>query len=133
MEYLVDTNILVYETILDSVYHEDVASNLERMGRVYVSTVTLIELAIVLWKLRLNNKLIIDRLRELMTEDRYVLIDISIKDIGNAIETLEKEDVSISSLNDKIILSAAKRLNLGIYTYDKKLRKQCKQNNIPIL
>lgn len=133
MEYLVDTNILVYETVLDSIYHDEVAANLERLGRVYVPTLTLIELAIVLHRLRLNNELIIERIREIMTEDRYTLVDISAEDLENALSTLEKEGKGVSTLNDKIILSVAKRLRLGVYTYDKKLKKQCMQNNISTL
>jgi len=133
MEYLVDTNVLVYETIVDSAYHREVVSNLERLSKVYISTISLVELSLVLWRLQVDNELIIERIKEIVSDNRYILIDVSTADVIDALKMIEEEGMSISYLSDKIILSTAKRLKLGIYTYDKKLRGECQRNNVPTL
>jgi predicted nucleic acid-binding protein len=133
MDYIADTNILVYETILDSKFHNDVVSRLNELGQIYVPTIVLIELSIVLRRLHLDNKLIVERIREIMDEDRYIILEIETKDIKNALDMILEKDINMSELNDKIILSMAKRLKLGIYTYDKKLRAECKEHNIVTL
>jgi len=133
MEYLVDTNILIYEMIEDSQYHDEVVSKLNKLDRVNVSIISLIELALVLWRLNIPTKIIINRLYELMIDEKYNIVELEKRDFENALNMIRKEALSISRLNDKIILSTAARNKWGIYTYDKDLKRECKKIGIPTL
>ncbi|HEW94189.1 hypothetical protein DRN87_03595 [Candidatus Geothermarchaeota archaeon] len=133
MEYLVDTNILIYEMIEDSQYHDEVVSKLNKLDRVNVSIISLIELALVLWRLNIPTKIIINRLYELIIDEKYNIVELEKRDLENALNMIRKEVLSISRLNDKIILSTAARNKWGIYTYDKDLKRECKKIDIPTL
>jgi len=133
MEYIVDKNILVYETIEDSNYYNDVVSKLDKFDYIYVPVLVILELSIVLKRLVLREDLIYERLKEIIDDDRYILIDYLSGDLISAVETLIDEQGDIRSLIDKSLLSMAARIGLGIYTYDKKLIRQCKKRRIPIL
>jgi len=133
MEYLVDTNILIYEMIEDSQYHDEVVSKLNKLDRVNVSIISLIELALVLWRLNIPTKIIINRLYELIIDEKYNIVELEKRDLENALNMIRKEVLSISRLNDKIILSTAARNKWGIYTYDKDLKRECKKIGIPTL
>ncbi len=133
MEYIVDTNILVYETIEDSEYHNDVVSKLDKLENVYVPSIVLLELSIVLKRLGLNKELIYGRLKEIIDDDRYIILDYLASDLTSAIEILIDEKEDIRSLVDKSLLAIALRRDMGIYTYDKALIKQCRRMGIPIL
>lgn len=56
MEAIVDTNILVYEMVEDSIYHEEVVDRLGRLERVHIPTNILIEFILVLKKLGVTIK-----------------------------------------------------------------------------
>ena len=60
MEAIVDTNVLVYETIEDSMYHEEVVNRLERIDVLYLPTNVLIEFILVMKKLGLKFEVVVD-------------------------------------------------------------------------
>ncbi len=54
MEGVVDTNVLIHDTIEDSEFHEAAASDLGRLDRWLVPTVVIEEYVSILWKLGLK-------------------------------------------------------------------------------
>ncbi len=133
MECIVDTNVLVYETFEDSEFHEEVVKKLSEMELIYVPGVVILELTIILKRLKYDSSIILDKIREIFNSNRYVVLDIYVDDIIFAIDILSRHGKNVSSLNDKIVLSVAKRLGKPIYTYDKDLKRQCKRLGVPII
>ncbi len=133
MECIVDTNVLVYETFEDSEFHEEVVKKLSEMELIYVPGVVILELTIILKRLKYDSSIILDKIREIFNSNRYVVLDIYVDDIIFAIDILSRHGKNVSSLNDKIVLSVAKRLGKPIYTYDKDLKRQCKSLGVPII
>lgn len=133
MECIVDTNVLVYETFEDSEFHEEVVKKLSEMEFIYVPGVVILELTIILKRLKYDSSIILDKIREIFNSNRYVVLDIYVDDIIFAIDILSRHGKNVSSLNDKIVLSVAKRLGKPIYTYDKDLKRQCKSLGVPII
>ncbi len=133
MECIVDTNVLVYETFEDSESHEEVVKKLSEMELIYVPGVVILELTIILKRLKYDSSIILDKIREIFNRNRYVVLDIYVDDIIFAIDILSRHGKNVSSLNDKIVLSVAKRLGKPIYTYDKDLKRQCKRLGVPII
>ncbi len=133
MECIVDTNVLVYETFEDSEFHEEVVKKLSEMELIYVPGVVILELTIILKRLKYDSSIILDKIREIFNRNRYVVLDIYVDDIIFAIDILSRHGKNVSSLNDKIVLSVAKRLGKPIYTYDKDLKRQCKRLGVPII
>ena len=133
MECIVDTNVLVYETFEDSESHEEVVKKLSEMELIYVPGVVILELTIILKRLKYDSSIILDKIREIFNSNRYVVLDIYVDDIIFAIDILSRHGKNVSSLNDKLVLSVAKRLGKPIYTYDKDLKRQCKSLGVPII
>ncbi len=129
-ECIVDTNILVYETIIDSEYHEKVNETLSKIDRVYVTVQTLLELSLVLKKLGIKDDLIVERLWEIILDDRYIVLDLTPDEISKALSILESEDKDVRDLIDKTLIAKSMKLDIPLYTFDEKLRRQCKKNGV---
>lgn len=124
MESVVDTNILVYETVEDSLYHEEVVKTLQNMTRIYVPVNILVEFALVLKKLSLDENFICNKIRELLRKGKIELINIRKSDFDKAVEIIANEKLSVLRLNDKLILLSALRIGISLYTYDKQLKSE---------
>ena len=133
LEALVDTNILVYEMVEDSMHHEEVVSRLGKLERVYILTNILIEFILVLKKLGVNDKTIMDKVNEILNCKEMKLLPLKISNFKEAIRIINEEKGSLKRINDKLILSVAKENNTPLYTYDKQLAKQARKQKIKII
>jgi len=96
MRAVIDTNVLIYDTFEDSIYHSE-AKNL------------------------------------LDTLEQTKLIGESEKSITSALNSVLKENFSLSRYNDKVILSLALGKGLSLATFDEKLRKQAIASGLKVL
>ncbi|MEM4177462.1 MAG: PIN domain-containing protein [Nitrososphaeria archaeon] len=133
MEVIVDTNVLVYETVEDSIYHEEVVEKLNRFSRIYISFNILIEFILVLKKLGLDEKFICDKVVELLDRSKIELVNVRKSDIERAIEIIIKEKSSMLRVNDKLVLSLALKLGIPLYTYDKQLKFQAEKFDVNLV
>lgn len=124
MGAVIDTNILVYATVEDSVYHKEVTGRLEELAKVYIPTNVMVEYILVLKKLGVDEEFIINKVMEVLSDEKTRLTGITKKDFEEALRMIEKEKVDVNRINDKVILSIARRNDLPLYTYDRQLRQQ---------
>ncbi|OYT54464.1 MAG: hypothetical protein B6U77_02765 [Candidatus Hecatellales archaeon ex4484_218] len=130
MEVIVDTNILVYETVEDSIYHKDVMEKLEKIDVPYLLTNILIEFILVMKKLGLEENFIVNKVLEILEDKRIRLFSIKSVDFKEALKIIGQEKMNTGKINDKIVLALARKNKLPIYTYDKQLKRQAKNLGI---
>jgi len=133
MEAIIDTNILVYETIEDSMYHKEVVEKLKDLESLYVPTNILIEFILVMKRLKLENQIIMRKILEILEDPRINLINIAKMDFKESLKIIIRENKDMKEINDKIILALAKRKNLPIYTYDRQLKQQARKYGVKVL
>jgi len=133
MEAIIDTNILIYETIEDSMYHKEVVEKLKDLESLYIPTNILIEFILVMKKLKLENKVIMYKISEILEDPSISLISIAKMDFKESLKIIIRENRDMKEINDKIILALAKRKNLPIYTYDRQLKQQARKYGVKVL
>ncbi len=125
MECVVDTNVLIHDTIEDSEFHEAAASDLGRLSRWLVPTVVIEEYVSVLWKLGLKKGFIGRKISEFMASRVVEVVPVENEDIEMAAELISRERTSFRSFNDKLVVSIAKRRKAFLLTFDKDLKEEC--------
>lgn len=133
MESVIDTNVLVYALIEDSIFHEECLRKLEMLRRIFLPITVIEELVLVLKKLGIEESMIRRQVKEIVSDPKVVLVNLEKKDVESAISILERERLTVKRFNDKLILLAAKKNDLPIYTFDRELKKECGKLKVKIL
>jgi len=127
VEAVIDTNVLVYDTMEDSSFHEDVRDKLYRLEKWVVPSVVLEEFALVLMQLKVKESFIRDKILEILLNEKTEIATLSKQHFIDSIDIISREKVSVNKLNDKLIVSVAKAKKSPIFTYDKEIKRQWKK------
>jgi len=71
--------------------------------------------------------------KSLLSHRKIEIVLVEKRDILWSLENISRENISLASYNDKIILSLAKRLNVPLLSFDKQLLSQAARKGIPII
>lgn len=124
VEAVIDTNVLVYDTVEDSAYHKDAEEKLSNLRKWVIPTVVLEEFAIVLLQLKMEKRFIRQKLLEILKDEKAEIVSLTRQHFIDSISILSKENVSFKRLNDKLIVSVAKARRLPVFTYDGEIKKE---------
>jgi predicted nucleic acid-binding protein len=135
MKLLVDTNILVYDTIEDSEYHGIASKIIDEADEIYIPSIVIHEyLWVMIKKLNIPIDFVSEKIKEYIEELNTIYFCENMYIIINAMKLLKKYSGKPSEINDYLILSSAKYLDITLATFDKKLRRIAsmeKVNTIP--
>lgn len=126
MKAVVDTNVLLFDTFEDSEHHGDAASALDSLDGWGLSDMVFHEL---LWFFRSQNVRIpraISKVNEYLTHEKTMFVPCTTDDVRFACSKMR----SYREYNDLIILSAAVRLSLPLFSFDEELNATAKRNSI---
>lgn len=132
MHAVIDTNILIYDSVEDSVHHDEARELLDTLDRWLVPTITLYE---YVWFFK-RQEIEAGKARELL--DNYIgdpRTDVLTDDgtyTEKAIETLTRTEKSLQRFNDAVILATSVKRG-SIATFDKELRREAEENGIKAL
>ena len=129
MKAVLDTNVLVYDTFRDSVYHEQAKSILNRLEEWVLPLIVIYEYIWFMVGLRVKVEDIVDKVKEYVLHSKSKLISEGTGELNRALNLLLTEKISPSRFNDKIILSVAVKYGC-LATFDKKLRKQAREMEV---
>jgi len=124
MEAIIDTNVLVYETVEDSLYHEEATKKMGELKTVHLPTNVLIEFILLMKRLGLSEGFIAKKVLRILEGENFKLVDITSSDFRESLSLIAREGTSVKRINDKMILALARRKGLPILTYDKQLKQQ---------
>lgn len=132
MRCVIDTSVLVDYMLLGSERHDRAAEALKKVGDGMVPAVVLQELAFVLWRLKVDKKTINRKLEESIMS--YDVAGVAEEDIVEAMAVMMKEkEAQFRRLNDKVILSIAKKNDASLLTFDDELKGECREHGIKLL
>ncbi|AIY91044.1 PIN domain-containing protein [Geoglobus acetivorans] len=124
MKAVIDTNVLIYDTFEDSIYHSQAKDLLDELEQWYIPAIVVHEYVWVLKSLGISPDDVLYKVEEILNHHKFRLLESTEYDILSALNVVVRENLSLSRYNDKVILSAAIRNRMGIATFDEKLRKQ---------
>ncbi len=124
MKLLLDTNVLVYDTIEDSEYHNMAMRIIDTAKELFIPSIVIYEYIWVMLKLaRVSPSFVSLKIREYLEDPRTTCILEPMGALINALKMLERGEQNIREINDYIILATALHYNLILATFDKKLRR----------
>ncbi|RLG82765.1 MAG: VapC toxin family PIN domain ribonuclease [Thermoprotei archaeon] len=131
MKLLLDTNVLVYNTIEDSGYHDLAVKIIDDAKGIYIPSIIVHEYMWVMLKLaNAPPSFIVLKLREYLEDPRTTYILESINILTDALKMLEEDHASLREINDYIILATAINYNIAIVAFDEKLKKIAIKRNL---
>ena len=133
MKLLPDTNALVYETVEDSEHHATASKIIEEANAVYIPTIVLYEYIWVMLKLSVDPEFISLKLNEYYENPKIRFIQEGLEPVTEALRNLKERGLAASDINDLIILHVAKRNDLTLLTFDKRLKALSKRNGVKVI
>lgn len=132
MSAVIDTNVLIYDTFEDSVYHVEAKELLDALNEWIIPLIVIHEYIWIMKSLEVDIREVTYKVEEYLQHHKTRLVSETAGDVMRALNMIQKEKLSLSQYNDKIILSAA--LNTGkLATFDNKLRKQALAKRVQVL
>jgi len=130
---VIDTNVLIYDCVEDSIYHSEASDILDSLKFWYIPIIVLFEFV---WFFRaegLSIHEIYDLIIQYLEDPRCRVISIRTDIFVEALSIIRDEKLSLARINDKTIVLTAKNLKIPIATFDEKLRKQASKIGIEVL
>ncbi|BDC18671.1 PIN domain nuclease [Acidianus sp. HS-5] len=112
---IVDTNVLIYDLLENSEFHEISRKLLDNLDRMLILPNIIVEFILVSKRLKIPKDTIISKVKEIL--DNSIIIHILKSDITTAIT------LNINEINDSLLVAVAKRLNLSVISFDKDVEK----------
>jgi predicted nucleic acid-binding protein len=134
MKLLLDTNVLIYDTIEDSEYHNIASEIIDRAVQIFIPSTVIHEyLWIMLKLLQIPLNIIEVKLRDYLEDPKtvYILEDADI--LINALNMLIEDKQDVKEINNYIILSTARKYNLILATFDKRLKKIAINRDVKVI
>lgn len=132
-EAVIDTNVLVYDTFSDALYHKQAALLLDSLDAWVIPLIVIYEYAWFLKGFSIEAEITREKVLDYVEDERAVVTCEGLDAIRWALNMLVEEKVSVARFNDKVVLSVAARKGLPLATFDVKLRKQAERIGIEVL
>ncbi len=134
MKLLLDTNVLIYDTVEDSEYHSIASEIIDKAVQIFIPSTVIHEYLWVMLKLlQVPLNIIEVKLRDYLDDPRTVYISEDIDVLINALNMLIEDKQDVKEINNYIILSTARKYNLMLATFDKRLRKIAINRNVKVI
>jgi predicted nucleic acid-binding protein len=128
---IIDTNVIIYDYIEDSLHHKEAKEILDSLDRWVIPTIVVHELIWFLKGLNLESKLD-DIIAYIKNEKAKIVCDCD-NNVLKALEILKKEKLTLSNYKDLVILSHSILENYPLATFDKKLSKIAQKYGVTII
>ncbi|MEM1568073.1 MAG: PIN domain-containing protein [Thermofilaceae archaeon] len=132
-EAVIDTNVLVYDTFSDSVYHEQAAQLLDSLDSWVIPLIVIYELVWFLKGFSLEARIVREKVLDYAGDERAVIACEGVEGVRWALNALVEEGISVARFNDKVVLSVAVRRGVPLATFDARLRRQAERMGIEVL
>lgn len=117
MRLLPDTNVLIYDTIEDSEYHNEAAKIINEAKEIIIPSIVIHEYIWAMFKIvQVSPSFVMLKVREYLEDPRTIYILEPIETLVDALKMLEVDRESVKEVNDYIILATALHHNLTLAT-----------------
>ena len=133
MTILVDTDVLVYDTIENSPHHDNASKLIDKSGDPLINSLSIIELGFVLPRYGLDNESVRMKLEELLHSDYFTVSWLSSGMLEGTSTFIAENGLTFRDFKDWIIAFEAHSRNIPLVTFDKTLFKKCKELGIKVI
>ena len=133
MTVLVDTNVLVYDTIENSPHHDSASEFIDESEDPIINSLSIVELGFVLPRYGLDNESVRMKTEELLHSDYFTVSWLSGKMMEKVSSFMVENKLSFRDFNDWIIAYDAYSRKVPLVTFDKILQKKCKKLGIQVI
>ncbi len=133
MSAVLDTNVIVYDTFEDSIYHERARDILDSLETWVFPLIVLYEYVWLMKELGVSVEKISAKVREYAWDPKARVISGGRDAVRWALAALMEEGLSASRFNDKVVLSIVEREGIPLATFNRGLRVQAKKEGIVVL
>ncbi len=133
MTVLVDTNVLVYDTIENSSHHDSASELIDESEDPIINSLSIVELGFVLPRYGIDNESVRIKIEELLHSDYFTVSWLSGKMMEKVSSFMVENKLSFRGFNDWIIAYDAYSRKVPLVTFDKILQKKCKKLGIQVI
>ena len=133
MTVLVDTNVLVYDTIENSPHQDSASEFIDESEDPIINSLSIVELGFVLPRYGLDNESVRMKTEELLHSDYFTVFWLSEKMMEKVSSFMVENKLSFRDFNDWIIAYDAYSRKVPLATFDKILQKKCKKLGIQVI
>ncbi|MFG1416134.1 MAG: PIN domain-containing protein [Thermoplasmataceae archaeon] len=133
MTVLVDTNVLVYDTIENSSHHDSASELIDESEDPIINSLSIVELGFVLPRYGIDNESVRMKIEELLHSDYFTVSWLSGKMMEKVSSFMVENKLSFRGFNDWIIAYDAYSRKVPLVTFDKILQKKCKKLGIQVI
>ncbi|MCL4349968.1 MAG: PIN domain-containing protein [Candidatus Thermoplasmatota archaeon] len=133
MTTLVDTDVLVYDSIENSPHHDRARELIDESEDPIMNSLSIVELGFVLPRYGIDNGSVRMKIEELLHSDYFTVSWISGKMIEGASEYMVENGLSFKDFNDWIIAYDAHSRDVPLVTFDNVLSKKCRKLGIRVI
>ena len=133
MTVLIDTNVLVYDTIENSQHHDSASELIDELEDPIINSPSIVELGFVLPRYGIDNERVRMKIEELLQSDYFTVSWLSGKMMEKVSSFMAENKLSFRDFNDWIIAYDANSRKVPLVTFDKILQKQCKKLGIQVI
>jgi predicted nucleic acid-binding protein len=132
MTVLVDTNVLVYDTIENSPQHSSASNFIDKSEDPIINSLSIVELGFVLPRYGIDNESVRRKIEELLHSEYFTVSWLSQKMMEKTSVFMVENNLSFRDFNDWIIAYDAYSRNIPLVTFDKILYNKCKKLGIQV-
>ncbi|MHA1522516.1 MAG: PIN domain-containing protein [Promethearchaeota archaeon] len=133
MHAIIDTNILIYDTIEDSIHHQESQELLNNLSSWQIPIIVMYEYIWFFRELKFTAIQVNELIKGRISNPKCKIISDDMTYTQDALTQSISQKFSLSRFNDMVILSVAKRKDLPLLTFDNKLRKNANALNINVI
>ena len=133
MTVLVDTNVLVYDTIENSPHQDSASEFIDESEDPIINSLSIVELGFVLPRYGIDNESVRMKTEELLNSDYFTVSWLSGKMMEKVSSFMVENKLSFRDFNDWIIAYDAYSRKVPLATFDKILQKKCKKLGIQVI
>ncbi len=130
MYAVIDTNVLIYDTVEDSEKHEVAEKLLDSLNKWLIPVITLYEYIWFFKRQKLDAYEVKDFIEGYILDPRCKILADNGTHLKNAFETMTSQKLSLTRINDMVILSHAEYSKAPLATFDEKLRGKAREHKV---
>jgi len=128
LKAIIDTNVLVFDTLEDSEFHREASSGLDSLDGWGLPSIVFHELVWFFKSQQIAVSRATAKVKEYLTNEKTNFVSSSADDIMFASSKMK----NLRAYNDLVILSAAVRTGLPLYSFDEDLKANARRHGVKL-
>ena len=134
MKLLLDTNVLVYDTVEDSEHHNEAVGIIDKAEEIILPSIVIHEYVWVMLKvIQASPSFIILKLHEYLEDPRTIYLLEPVSVLTSALKMLEEDREEVKEVNDYVVLAVATYCKSMLATFDRKLQERALRRGLKVI